>query len=72
MSKRNKATKMTENKFKLGDIFAKKYTRDTIPLKICEITYNVIEPIYKLRPIILCGDDVILGEEALMELYNKI
>ena len=61
-----------ESKFKLGDVFAKKYTRDTIPLEICEISYDAIEPIYKLKPIRLCGDDVILGEEALLELYNKI
>ena len=61
-----------ESKFKLGDIFTKKYTRDTIPLEIYEISYDVIEPIYKLKPIRLCGDDVILGEEALMELYVKI
>lgn len=61
-----------ESKFKLGDVFSKKYTRDTIPLEIYEITYNAIEPVYKLRPIRLCGDDVILGEEALIELYVKI
>ena len=53
-------------------MFTKKYTRDTIPLEIYEITYNLIEPVYKLKPIRLCGDDVILGEEALIELYNKI
>lgn len=40
--------------------------------EIYEISYDVIEPIYKLKPIRLCGDDVILGEEALMELYVKI
>ena len=60
------------SKFKLGDVFTKKYTRDTIPLEIYEITYDLIEPVYKLKPIRLCGDDVILGEEALIELYNKI
>ena len=64
--------KMTESKFKLGDMFTKKHTRDTIPLEIYEINYNPIEPVYKLKPIRLCGDDVILGEEALTELYNKI
>ena len=63
---------MVESKFKLGDIFAKKYARDTIPLEIYEINYTTIEPVYKLRPIRLCGDDVILGEEALIELYVKI
>ena len=60
-----------ESKFKLGDMFTKKHTRDTIPIEIYEISYDAIEPIYKLKPIRLCGDDVILGEEALIELYNK-
>lgn len=62
-----------ESKFKLGDVFTKKHTRDTIPIEIYEISYyNAIEPTYKLKPIRLCGDDIILGEEALIELYNKI
>lgn len=63
---------MMEPKFKLGDIFTKKHTRDTIPLEICEISYGPIEPVYKLKPIRLCGEDVIFGEEALVELYKKI
>lgn len=63
---------MMESKFKIGDMFTKKYTRDTIPLEIYEINYSPIESVYRLKPIILCGDDVILGEEALIELYNKI
>ena len=61
-----------ESKFKLGDVFTKKHTRDTIPIEICEITYNANEPIYKLKPIRLCGDDITLGEEVLIELYKKI
>ena len=63
---------MIQAKFKLGDVFTKKHTRDTIPIEIYDISYNGIETIYKLKPIRLCGDDVILGEEALIELYNKI
>ena len=63
---------MAENKFKIGDIFTKKYTRDTVPLETYEINHAPIEPVYKLKPIRFCGDDVILGEEALIELYNKI
>ena len=63
---------MVESKFKLGDRFTQKYTRDTIPLEIYEINYGPIEPVYKLKTIRLCGDDVILGEDALIELYNKI
>ena len=61
-----------ESKFKLGNVFIKKHTRDTIPIEIYEISYGATEPIYKLKPIRLCGDDIILGEEALIELYNKI
>lgn len=61
-----------ESKFKIGDVFTKKHTRDTIPLEIYEIVYIPIEPVYKLKPIRLCGRDVIFGEEALIELYNKI
>lgn len=60
------------SKFKIGDMFTKKHTRDTIPLEIYEINYTPTEPVYKLKPIRFCGDDVILGEEALDELYNKI
>lgn len=63
---------MVESKFKIGDVFTKKYTRDTIPLEIHEINCTPIEPVYKLKPIRFCGNDVILGEEALIELYNKI
>ena len=63
---------MMESKFKLGDRFIKKRTRDTIPLEIYKINYGPIEPAYQLKPIRLCGNDVILGEEALIELYNKI
>ena len=63
---------MVESKFRLGDRFTQKYSRDTIPLEIYEINYTPIEPVYCLRPIRLGGNDVILGEEALIELYNKI
>lgn len=61
-----------ESKFKLGDRFTKRFTRDTIPLEIVEVNYSVIEPIYRLKPIRLCGNDVTLGQDALIELYNKI
>ncbi len=63
---------MVESKFKIGDVFTKKYTRDTIPLEIYEINYTPIEIVYELKPIRLCGNDVILEEEELIELYNKI
>lgn len=60
-----------KSKFKLGDMFTKKDTRDTIPIKIYDISYSAIEPIYKLKSIRGCGEDVTLGEEALIELYHK-
>ncbi len=64
--------KKMKSKFKLGNIFTKKYARDTIPLEIYEIIYSPIEPVYKLKQIRLCDNNIILGEEALIELYNKI
>ena len=63
---------MVESKFKIGDMFTKKYTRDAIALEIYKIYYTPTEPVYKLKPIRLCGDDVILGEEVLIETFNKI
>lgn len=62
---------MYEAKFKVGDKFSRKHTRDDIPVKVVEIAYE-FEPVYTLKKIRLCGDDVVLGEEALMEIYDKI
>lgn len=62
---------MTNAKFKIGDMFSRKNTRDTIPLEVTRIDYE-FEPMYTLRPIRLCGDEIVLGEEALIVLYNKI
>lgn len=61
-----------KSKFKIGDKFTRKLTRDTIPLEIYSITYGSIEPEYSLKPIRLCAGDIVLGEEALIESYNKI
>lgn len=60
--------------FKLGDIFHQKYSRDTVPIKVIDIVYRsgLIEPEYTLKPIIYNGDEIILGESALKELYYKI
>ena len=61
-----------ESKFKIGDIFHRKYSRDTVPLKIIEIIYRngLIEPEYVLKPIMYNVDDkIMLGEDALDELY---
>ena len=62
---------MPEAKFKVGDKFTLKYTRDDIPVEVSEIAYE-FEPVYTLKKVRLCGDDVMLGEAALMELYDKI
>ena len=61
-----------ESKFKIGDIFHRKYSRDTVPLKVIEIIYRngLIEPEYVLKPIRYNVDDkIMLGEDALDELY---
>lgn len=62
---------MENARFNLGDRFSRKYTRDEIPLEITSI-HQEYEPIYTLTPIRLCGDELVLGEEALIALYNKI
>ena len=62
---------MTEAKFKVGDKFSRKHMRDDIPVKVVEIAYE-FEPVYTLKKVWVCGNDVVLGEEALMELYDKI
>lgn len=61
-----------ESKFKIGDIFRRKYSRDTVPLKVIEIIYRngLMEPEYVLKPIMYNVDDKItMGEDALDELY---
>lgn len=71
MPKEERKLKM-ESKFKIGDIFHKKYSRDTVPLKVTEIIYRngLIEPEYILKPIRYNVDDKItMGEAALDELY---
>ena len=62
------------SEFKLGDIFHRKYSCDTVPMKIISIVYRngLIEPEYTLEPIRYNGDKIILGESALKELYCKI
>ncbi len=62
------------SEFKLGDIFHQKYSRDTVPIKVISIVYKsgLIEPEYILKPIRYNGDEIILGESALKELYYKI
>lgn len=61
-----------ESKFKIGDRFVQKNSRDTSVLKIASIEYGHIEPVYKL----ICNNNynnsIKFGEAALEELYNKI
>ena len=60
-------------KFKLGDRFVKKGTRDTIPLTIVGISFQEFnEPVYKLSKITFSTDPCYIGEEALEEIYRKI
>ena len=64
-----------ESKFKIGDIFHRKYSRDTVPLKVIEIIYRngLMEPEYVLKPIRHNVDNKItLGQDALDELYYLI
>lgn len=66
--------KTMNSEFKLGDIFHQKYSRDTVPIKVVSIAYKsgLIEPEYTLKSIRYNGDEIILGESALKELYWKI
>lgn len=61
-----------EAKYKIGDTFTRKNTRDEIPLEIVQITYMPTEVVYRLEPIRLCGGYLEYGETALEELFNKI
>lgn len=64
---------LMESKFKVGDIFHRKYSRDTVPLKVIEVIYRngLMEPEYVLKPIRCNADNTItLSQDALDELYN--
>ena len=64
-----------KSKFKIGDIFHRKYSRDTVPLKVIEIIYRngLMEPEYVLKPVRYNVDNKItLGQDALDELYYLI
>ena len=63
---------MTMSKFKIGDIFHRKRSRDTVVLRVVKIIHRngLMEPEYVLKPIAYNIDnEIILGEEALEELY---
>ena len=63
-----------ESKFKIGDIFHRKCSRDDVPLKVIEITYNSnVEPEYVLSPIRYDVDNKItIGQDTLDELYYLV
>lgn len=74
MAREERKLKM-ESKFKIGDIFHEKYSRDTVPLKVTEIIYRngLMEPEYILKPIRYNVDNnITLGEDALDELYYLV
>lgn len=60
-------------KYNIGDRLHKKNSRDC-PVMIIENIYNKsgLETTYEIKPILFCGQSQIIGEEALIELYNKI
>ena len=63
------------SKFKVGDIFHRKYSRDTVPLKVIEVIHRngLMEPEYVLKPIRRNANNTItLSQDALDELYNLI
>ena len=62
-----------EGKFKLDDKFVKKGTRDSVVMCVERINYRFgQEPAYEMKPFGRCGNRQIIGEEALIELYDKI
>lgn len=60
-------------KFNIGDKLHRKNTRD-YPVMIIENIYyrDGLETEYEIKPILFCGQSQVIGEEALIELYNKI
>jgi hypothetical protein len=58
-----------KSKYKIGDFFTRKNTRDYPVMKIVEIVYNSVEPVYQLEPVKGIGNSETFGEEALDELY---
>ena len=62
-----------ESKFKIGDIFHRKDSRDDVPLKIIEIIYSNLEPEYVLSPIRYNVDsEITIGQDTLDELYYLV
>ena len=62
-----------EGKFKIGDKFVRKLTRDSFVMRIESVSHNIgQEPTYELKPIYGYGKEQMIGEEALEELYYKV
>ena len=62
-----------KSKFKIGDIFHRKDSRDDVPLKVIEIIYSNVEPEYVLSPIRYNADNKItIGQDTLDELYYLV
>lgn len=62
-----------DSKFKIGDIFHRKNSRDTVQLKVIEIIYSNVEPEYILSTIRYNVDNKItLGQDTLDELYYLV
>lgn len=59
--------------FHIGDKLHKKNTRDH-PIMIIENIYHKsgLESTYEIKPMLFCSQKQLIGEEALIELYNKI
>lgn len=60
-----------KHKYDIGDIFTKRGCRDCAVMEITEITYGIVEPIYKLSPVKGIGEDKEYGEAMLDEVYIK-
>lgn len=58
-----------KSKYKIGDFFTRKNTRDYPVMEVVEIVYNSVEPVYQLEPVKGIGNSETFGEEALDELY---
>lgn len=62
-----------ESKFKLGDKFVKKGTRDSAVMCIERINHRFgQEPTYDMKPFSCCGNRQTISEETLLELYNTL
>ena len=60
-----------KSKFNVGDIFAKRGTRDSETFKVIEVNYRspFLEPEYHLKGMRVSYLEIELGEAALEELY---